>query len=108
MALYDSTGSLFATYDYDAWGKVLRVSDANGNLITSTTNFANINPFRYRGYYYDTDSELYYLQSRYYDPTTGRFVNADVILDTETVNGFNLFSYCGNNSIVYVDNFSYP
>jgi len=107
VALYDSTGSLFATYDYDAWGKVLRVSDANGNLITSTTNFANINPFRYRGYYYDTDSELYYLQSRYYDPTTGRFVNADVILDTETVNGFNLFSYCGNNSIVYVDQNGY-
>ena len=102
MALYDSTGSLFATYDYDAWGKVLRVSDANGNLITSTTNFANINPFRYRGYYYDTDSELYYLQSRYYDPTTGRFLNADSVeyLGTNcSIIGYNLFTYCDNNSV---------
>ena len=104
MALYDSTGSLFATYDYDAWGKVLRVSDANGNLITSTTNFANINPFRYRGYYYDTDSELYYLQSRYYDPTTGRFVNGDVLInDSSVVCGINLFAYCNNNSIISKD-----
>ena len=105
MALYDSTGSLFATYDYDAWGKVLRVSDANGNLITSTTNFANINPFRYRGYYYDTDSELYYLQSRYYDPTTGRFVNADKIITTNTcsLHGNNLFTYCNNNPVSLMD-----
>ena len=105
MALYDSTGSLFATYDYDAWGKVLRVSDANGNLITSTTNFANINPFRYRGYYYDTDSELYYLQSRYYDPTTGRFVNADSIAytTTDTFVGVNIFSYSDNNYVNKID-----
>ena len=100
VALYDSTGTLFATYDYDAWGKLISVKDASGNTITSDSNFAILNSIRYRGYYYDTESGLYYLQSRYYDPTTGRFVNADdvgYLGKNEDVIEYNLFMYCNNN-----------
>ena len=64
------------------------------------------NPFRYRGYYYDTESGFYYLQSRYYDPATGRFLNADdtaYLGVTETTSGYNLFSYCENNVVNYCD-----
>ena len=63
------------------------------------------NPIRYRGYYYDLETGLYYLNSRYYDPETGRFLNQDLIsyLDPETVNGLNLYAYCGNDPVNYVD-----
>ena len=101
-ALYDSTGTLFATYDYDVWGKLISVKDASGNTITSDSNFAILNSIRYRGYYYDTESGLYYLQSRYYDPTTRRFVNGDSVeyLDaSDSIKNYNLFSYCDNNPI---------
>ena len=105
VALYDSTGTLFATYDYDAWGKLISVKDASGNTITSDSNFAILNSIRYRGYYYDTESGLYYLQSRYYDPTTGKFVNADSIAYTTTDNfvGLNLFAYADNNCVNRAD-----
>ena len=97
IALADaSTGKLAATYTYDAWGKCT-VTNASGYTIGTQ------NPFRYRGYYYDTETGLYYLNSRYYDPEVGRFINADVMLDTEDILGFNLFSYCGNNPIMYAD-----
>ena len=66
---------------------------------------AEINPFRYRGYYYDVETDLYYLQSRYYDPETGRFLNSDAYsyLSPETLNGLNLYAYCGNNPVMRVD-----
>ena len=65
---------------------------------------ANFNPFRYRGYYFDTDTGLYYLQSRYYDPTTGRFLNADIVFDYDAgFPGYNLFVYCGNEPILRID-----
>jgi len=64
----------------------------------STT--ANINPFRYRGYYYDVETGLYYLQSRYYDPEIGRWINADGYVSTgQELLGFNMFVYCGNNPV---------
>ena len=77
IAITDDTGAVVARYTYDAWGKVLTVTDANGTAITDINHIANINPFRYRSYYYDTETELYYLQSRYYDPEVGRFINED-------------------------------
>lgn len=98
--------TFITTYDYDAWGKLLSIKDASGNLITDSDSFAVINPIRYRGYYYDTESGLYYLQSRYYDPTTGRFLNADSVeyLGTNgSTIGYNLFTYCDNNSVNNVD-----
>ena len=61
------------TYTYDPWGKLLSVTDGDGNAV-SGTHIASVNPLRYRGYYYDTETGFYYLQSRYYDPMTGRFL----------------------------------
>ena len=83
----------------------MSIKNANGVDITNTGNFAIVNPFRYRGYYYDTESGLYYLQSRYYDPTTGRFVNADAIAYSTTDNtvGLNLFAYSDNNFVSKMD-----
>ena len=96
-ALYGGSGTLVARYIYDAWGNTISVQNANGNAITSSTHIANLNRIRYRGYYWDAETNLYYLQSRYYDPVTCRFVNADSLLDS--ANGYNVFSYCGNNPI---------
>ena len=64
-----------------------------------------MNPIRYRGYYYDEETGLYYLQSRYYDPEVGRFINADDVdyIEPETLMGCNLYAYCGNNPVMYVD-----
>ena len=104
ICLVDSTGATVANYDYDPWGKVLAVTDANGNAITSTTHIANLNPLRYRGYYYDAETGFYYLQSRYYDPSIGRFINADSYASTGvSYLGFNMFAYCNNNPVNMVD-----
>jgi len=87
LKVIDSTGTVKASYSYDAWG----------NILTATGDMAEINPLRYRGYYYDTETGWYYLQSRYYDPGIGRFVNADAVLNPSTVLGYSLFAYCVNN-----------
>ncbi len=100
IAITDKYGETVARYTYDAWGKCTIVDFARAHEI------ATINPFRYRGYYYDSETQLYYLQSRYYDPTLGRFVNGDAAtyLGTRKVAlSYNLFTYCENNPIMYVD-----
>ena len=67
----------------------------------------NLNPFRYRSYYYDTETGLYYLKSRYYDPAVGRWINKDnptiAMLGQSYLNGLNLYAYCFNNPVMYVD-----
>ena len=78
IAILDSDGDIVVEYKYDAWGNH-KVVDANGNEITSSTHIGNLNPFRYRGYYYDVETGLYFLKSRYYDPEVGRFLNMDSI-----------------------------
>ncbi len=79
---------------YDAWGK----------LISSSGSLADINPLRYRGYYYDTETGFYYLQSRYYDPVFSRFINADKYASTGTgLLSYNMFAYCQNNPVNYSD-----
>ena len=88
------SGSLLAEYKYDSWGNCTIVSDTN--------DIAEINPLRYRGYYYDTDTNLYYLQSRYYDSNIGRFINSDVA-EMVQYGDENLFSYTSNNYIMYND-----
>ena len=100
IGIYSGSGVLTAKYEYDTWGNVKSVKDGSGNRITDQNNVGNLNPFRYRGYYYDTESKLYYLMSRYYDPVTHRFINADGyfqsgkgLLDT------NMNVYCDNNPI---------
>ena len=86
-----------AHYVYDAWGNIQVLQDTDG--------IATLNPFRYRSYYFDEETGLYYLQSRYYDPELGRFISADSIayLDPETLGGLNLYAYCGNNPVMAVD-----
>lgn len=90
------------TYSYDAWGNPIGTNTAGSaeDVLLAT------NPLRYRGYIYDTETGLYYLQSRYYDPNTGRFLNADDVQflgDSQTLLGYNLFSYCENNIINKID-----
>ena len=100
IALADaSTGKLVVTYTYDAWGKVLSVNDTTANSVGTQ------NPFRYKGYYYDTETSLYYLQSRYYDPEVGRFINADAFASTDIsgVLSANMFAYCENNPVMRDD-----
>ena len=91
-------------YYYDAWGNH-KVVDEKGDEITDLDNIGNLNPFRYRGYYYDTETGLYFLQTRYYDPEVGRFLNRDSVeyADPETINGLNLYAYCLNNPVEYAD-----
>ena len=85
-------------YTYDAWGKVLSIT---GNMADT---LGQQNPFRYRGYYYDSETQFYYLNSRYYDPEVGRFINADGQLTTGSdLSGMNLFAYCGNNPVIRTD-----
>ena len=104
IGLIDATGAVIAHYEYDAWGKLLSVTDANGEEILYGTEVAIINPIRYRGYYYDNETGFYYLNSRYYDPEVGRFINADAYASTgQGILGHNMFAYCQNNPIIHVD-----
>ncbi len=104
-ALYNVNGDLIVRYEYDAWGKVIAETDANGNALTGTAKtWSERNPFRYRGYVYDNETGLYYLQSRYYDPEVGRFVNSDGYVSTgQGALGHNMFAYCGNNPVNCID-----
>ena len=107
IGLYNNKGVKVAAYEYDAWGNILSVKDSTGKIITNQDHIANANPFRYRGYYYDADLGLYYLQSRYYDSTVGRFINADstylLTVANDNVSDKNLFAYCDNNPVSRVD-----
>ena len=107
VSILDSAGSTVAKYTYDPWGYIVSITDGEGNNIAGNANhIANINPLRYRGYMYDTETGLYYLQSRYYDPATGRFINADapeMLGANETVLSYNLYAYCENNPVNMVD-----
>ena len=104
VALVDGNKAVVAKYIYDAWGNH-KVLDAAGTENTSDDFIGNINPIRYRGYYYDRETGLFYLTSRYYDPETGRFINADDVsyINPEIMNGLNLYAYCGNNPVMGYD-----
>lgn len=95
-----SSGKVVATYDYDAWGNCVSVNNVSGSTI------GNDNPFRYRGYYFDSETGFYYVTSRYYNPEIGRFVNADSQLNTASgVLGYNQFTYCNNNPVNETDSY---
>ena len=100
IAILDNSGLEVVRYNYDAWGNhSVAVKDE------TCAQLAELNPFRYRSYYYDIETKLYYLQTRYYDPEVGRFISQDGVeyAEPETINGINLFAYCGNNPVTYVD-----
>ncbi|MCM1546383.1 MAG: RHS repeat-associated core domain-containing protein [Clostridiales bacterium] len=121
IAILDTSGKVIAKYEYDAWGngksyclnfvnseEVFQTEDSsvsmNTNYAVNKTLSLN-NPFRYRGYYFVKEISLYYLQTRYYDPEVGRFISQDSVeyADPETINGLNLYAYCGNNPTNYLD-----
>ena len=98
-AILNTSGTAVVTYTYDAWGNILSTSGSMASTLGAH------NPLRYRGYVYDTETGLYYLQSRYYDPQVGRFINADAFTSTgQGLLGTNMFAYCGNNPVFFRDN----
>ena len=104
MQLRDEADTIVANYAYDAFGRLLSVTDIDGKAISDQTSFAHRNPLRYRGYLYDSETGFYYLSSRYYDPKIRRFINADSQLNLrDGVLGFNVFAYCLNNPPAYAD-----
>jgi len=97
-AIVDHEGDTLVKYTYDAWGKPLTMTGSRAN------DLGILNPLRYRGYVYDDVTQLYYLQSRYYDPEIGRFINADGLISTgQGLLGYNMFAYCGNNPVSRAD-----
>ena len=98
VAILNNEGVQVVSYTYDAWGNILSVSGSMANTLGTT------NPLRYRGYVYDVETGLYYLQSRYYNPQIGRFINADGIIGANNdMLSYNLFAYCSNNPTTYYD-----
>ena len=97
ILIKDVMGASKVKYSYDAWGKC--------TIKNNVSNIATINPFRYRGYYFDLETGLYYLNARYYDSEVGRFVSTDAIdyLNLGAINGLNLFAYCNNNPVMFID-----
>ena len=96
VGIYNGSGNLVASYTYDIWG---------APELTSDNAIATLNPLRYRGYFYDEETGFYYLQSRYYDPEVGRFINADGYVQTPNgdMTSTNMFVYCGNDPVNYHD-----
>lgn len=103
VGLYDTEAGQLVTYTYDAWGNLQTMEDDSPNLIGEK------NPIRYRGYYQDSETGFYYLQSRYYDPFIGRFLNADDVdilqEDENEVLQYNIFAYCFNDPVNLLDNY---
>ncbi|MGY0374237.1 polymorphic toxin-type HINT domain-containing protein [Clostridium sp. JNZ J1-5] len=94
IGLFDKTGTQVVSYVYDSWGKLIAI---DGSLKDTV---GHKNPYRYRGYRYDDETEIYYLQSRYYNPEWGRFINADSIIgETGELLSHNMFTYCNNDQI---------
>ena len=98
VAITNDSGGVVVEYAYDAWGALVSVT---GDMATT---LGEINPLRYRGYVYDTETSLYYLQSRYYNPEWGRFISADEYVSTgQGLLGNNMFAYCNNNPVIFAD-----
>ena len=109
--IVDSNGKCVIKYDYDAWGRVISAEYSDTlytiweNAYFNAYSIGQLNSLIYKDYYYDKDLELYYLQTRYYDPTVCRFISPDHpdYLDYESINGLNLYAYCLNSPVMYYD-----
>ena len=98
IGILDNNYNKIVEYIYDSWGNILEIKD------NSINNIGIINPFRYRSYYYDNETKLYYLNSRYYNPLWGRFINCDGIIGAnEDILSYNLYAYCSNNPVNMID-----
>ena len=98
VAILDDTGFAVVSYTYDAWGNLLVTTGVQAETL------GVLNPLRYRGYVYDQETGLYYLQTRYYNPEWGRFINADGYVSTgHGLLGNNMFTYCNNNPVNMTD-----
>ncbi|MDE6241815.1 MAG: hypothetical protein K2M08_05310 [Anaeroplasmataceae bacterium] len=97
LEIYDEESNLVGKYTYDAYG--------NHRILINKDDIANINPIRYRSYYFDIETGLYLVTTRYYNPEWCRFISPDSIeyLDPSSINGMNLYAYCYNNPVNYVD-----
>ena len=103
VAVYNESGTKIGSYKYDAWGACTVSVESTASTLEKKV-VRMLNPFRYRGYYYDTETGFYYLQSRYYNPQWGRFLNADGYINANgDLIGFNMYAYCSNNPVMYVD-----
>lgn len=100
IGILDNNKSQIVSYTYDSWGKVISVKDEDGKEITDPNHIGKINPYRYRSYRYDEETGLYYLNSRYYNPEWGRFLNGDNYGgQVGKILTHNIYAYCGNNPI---------
>ena len=99
VAVYDEAGTKLISYKYDAWGNFTTTYHNGGENTNAVKNHIT-----YRSYFYDSDLDLYYLQSRYYDYNTGRFINPDKFVNANgDILGYNMFAYCGNNPVMNID-----
>lgn len=105
IVILDRNGNKLVSYIYDSWGKIVHIKDGNNNEISNNQeHIANINPFRYRSYYYDEETNLYYLNHRYYNPELGRFISPDIVLGANSdILSYNLYAYVSNNPISNYD-----
>ena len=104
IGIINDNNEKIVVYEYDSWGKILCIKDNNGNNIIDEDHIGILNPFRYRSYYFDNETGLYYLNSRYYNPEWKRFINADGIIGSnQDINSYNLYAYCSNNPVNYYD-----
>ena len=103
VAIYNESGNKIGSYKYDAWGVCTASVESTASTLEKKV-VRTLNPFRYRGYYYDTETGFYYLQSRYYNPQWGRFLNADGYINANgDLIGYNMYAYCSNNPVMYTD-----
>ena len=98
LGIIDNNGNIIVKYNYNAFGRLISITGSN-------TAIGSLNPFRYKGYYYDDETCMYYCKSRYYNPLWCRWLTPDSVdyLNPNNINGLNLYCYCNNNPVMYSD-----